>query len=564
METVNIPDKYRDRLCEIMAADNSTVHFLWSCTDNTVVQLGRSIMPDDVSDPLDYLAASGLIDESSAPAFSVFCAQINEGILLGTDKNSLAIDLRMRFSENEPLRLCQFVTLFMRSTGGKITDIHVNIRPYSEKDTFDREVLKVFSSDQAPQLFGKHLREMMDRTPLDKQIAYIQFDVERFKLINETYGSDFGDELLKFFTDSLSVICSENQPFCRLTADVFMIVTAFGTNDELLSFIHRIESMLSGYNGMDYRLIFGVAVVEDRSLHTRKHGDNATLARQSIKGNALNNIGFYNGNMTTELIKKQDIEDDMHNALINGEFKMYLQPKYSISTEKIIGAEALARWIHPTKGMISPTAFVPVFEQNGFILKLDQYIWECACKKIREWLDSGITPVPISVNISREYIKTFDVSGKVNELVKKYDIPTGLLELEITESVDSKGVETEVKKMKDAGFTMLMDDFGSGYSSLNMLKTTQFDVLKIDRSFLSEFLDSDRGRKIISHTISMSKDIGLNIIAEGVETLDQAKFLSACGCDAAQGFYYSKPITSDEFDKRLAENQAHFGAAVNV
>ena len=241
----------------------------------------------------------------------------------------------------------------------------------------------------------------------------------------------------------------------------------------------------------------------------------------------------------------------MHKALVNQEFVMYLQPKHSISTGRIIGAEALARWIHPQKGMISPADFIPVFEKNGFIIKLDQFIWESACKEIRKMIDKGLDVVPISVNISREYIQTFDCVSYILGLVKKYDIPINLLELEITETADATGIQGVVAKMKQAGFTMLMDDFGSGYSSLNMLKTTQFDVLKIDREFLSEFMDSDRGRKIIEHTISMSQDIGLDIIAEGVETKEQAQFLSDCGCDAAQGFFYSKPITVSEFEERL-------------
>ena len=257
--------------------------------------------------------------------------------------------------------------------------------------------------------------------------------------------------------------------------------------------------------------------------------------------------------MKTELQKKPSIEDDMHKALLNNEFVMFLQPKHSIKTGRIIGAEALARWNHPTKGMVSPGDFIPVFEQNGFIIKLDEFIWEQACRQIRDWIDAGIEPVPISVNISREYIHTIDVTSTLLKLVEKYDIPISLLELEITESFDSNGVEEIVKRMKKAGFKMLMDDFGSGYSSLNMLKSTPFDVLKIDKSFLDEFMESSRGRKIIEHTISMSQDIGLDIIAEGVETLEQAKFLSECGCDAAQGFYYSKPIPAPDFNKRLIE-----------
>lgn len=551
MEAAEIPVKFRDRLCEMLAADSNTIHIIWCCKDNSIFQLGRSIMPNDAGNPLYPLCENGYIEQKSLSAFLVYCSQIEEGIIAGTDKHSIAIDVMMRFSPDEPYRLCKIISFLLHGENNLVTDIHVVIRPYSASDTFDKEVLSMFSSDQAPSLFGKRIREMIDSTPADKRIAFIQFDVERFKLINDTYGSDVGDDLLRFFTGSLHAICREDQPFCRLNADVFMIVTAFSEEDELISFIRNVESMLCGYNGMDYRLVFGIAIVDDRNEHTRKLGDNATLARQAVKGNALNNVGFYERKMKTDLHKMQTIEDDMQNALINGEFVMYLQPKYSISTEKIIGAEALARWIHPTKGMISPAEFIPVFEKNGFILKLDQYIWESACKKIREWIDKGLKPVPISVNVSREYIQSFDVSEKVTQLTQKYNIPEELIELEITESLDTQGVEKEVKKMKDAGFTMLMDDFGSGYSSLNMLKTTQFDVLKIDRCFLSEFMDSERGRKIISHTISMSRDIGLNIIAEGVETLEQAKFLSNCGCDQAQGFYYSKPITSEEFDRRL-------------
>lgn len=346
------------------------------------------------------------------------------------------------------------------------------------------------------------------------------------------------------------MICDEDKPFCRLTADVFMVVMPFTQRQEILDFIHRIESMLSGFNGMEYRLIFGVDIAGDDAMNSRRHGDNATIARRAVKGSALNNIGFYDGGMKEELHHRQFIEEEMHKALLNNEFVMYLQPKYCISTDTIIGAEALVRWIHPTRGMISPNEFIPLFEQNGFILKLDRIIWESACQKIRHWIDEGYDPVPISVNVSRQYLTTFDVAGAVSELVKKYDIPVKMLELEITESVDAPGVEEVIRKIKEAGFTILMDDFGSGYSSLNMLKTTQFDVLKIDRSFLSEFMESDRGRKIIHHTISMSRDIGLDIIAEGVETLDQAQFLSSCGCNAAQGFYYSRPIPADDFDKK--------------
>ncbi len=547
-----IDDKYKDRIVQMLKCDADAVHFYYSVADDVFFQLSGNLFPEISGDPLDYLAESGLIEEQSKPVFAVFCSKIQDGIINGTDKNSAGTDISIKLPEYSDYKMCHLYALFLRDENGRITDIHYNIRPYSPIEEFNRTVLKSFSSDKNPKLFAERCARVIKDNPNDN-IAFIQFDVERFKLINETYGVETGDDLLQFFNDSLALVCTEEQPFCRLTADVYMIVTTFDTKDGLVNFIRKIESMLCGYHGMEYRLVFGVSIVDDRTCHTRRHGDNASLARQLIKGNALQNIGFYSSNMKTELQKKQSIEDDMHKALLNNEFVMFLQPKHSIKTGRIIGAEALARWNHPTKGMVSPGDFIPVFEQNGFIIKLDEFIWEQACRQIRDWIDAGIEPVPISVNISREYIHTIDVTSTLLKLVEKYDIPISLLELEITESFDSNGVEEIVKRMKKAGFKMLMDDFGSGYSSLNMLKSTPFDVLKIDKSFLDEFMESSRGRKIIEHTISMSQDIGLDIIAEGVETLEQAKFLSECGCDAAQGFYYSKPIPAPDFNKRLIE-----------
>ncbi|MBQ5333116.1 MAG: EAL domain-containing protein [Oscillospiraceae bacterium] len=548
MDIVNESEKYMDTIKNIFKNDVETAHFLWKCSENTVVYMGgRHIIADGAAHPYEYLREHGLIDPQFVPVFDVFRTSVEEGILTGIKHGELPLDVKMRFDESEEFRFCHMYNLFLRDDDERITAVLVNIRPFTQKEEFDRKIVDSFSSDKDPSIYSKMIAELIKKNP-DKRIAFIQFDVERFKLINQTYGNDAGDELIRFFNDSMHIICTSEQPFCRLTADVFMVVTCFDDRQEIIDFIHLIESRLSGFNGMDYRFIFGVSEVTDRSKHTRYYGDLASVARQSIKGNALQNICFYEDYMMTNIRHKQIIEEDMHNAVLNDEFEMFLQPKYCISTGKIIGAEALARWIHPKKGLISPADFVPVFEKNGFIIKLDRIIWEKACRKIREWIDKGLKPVPISVNVSREYLNGDESIQVLKELVKKYDIPIELLELEITESVDAQGVESVVKKFKENGFTMLMDDFGSGYSSLNMLKTTQFDVLKIDRAFLSEFMESDRGRKIISHTISMSNDIGLDIIAEGVETKDQAEFLYSCGCDAAQGFYYSKPVPCEMFD----------------
>lgn len=550
-------DDDRSLLIDTIAADKDSVHFFWNCRKGRVTQLCGDLIPEGIGDPFAYLNDKKYVKETSLAAFGMFCGKIKGSIDVGTEESRITADFPMRLTESEDYRLCHMSVILLKDGENKVVSAYVSMRFYREREMAERRILDSFTSDKDPGIFARRIQRMMDSNP-KREIAYIQFDVERFKLINDAYGEKAGDRLLKYLKDSLTVICSDEQPFARLTADVFMVVIPFDEEREIIDFIHNLEENIGrSYDGMEFRLIWGVCIVEDRTLQTRTHGDNATLARQSIKGNALNNIGFYNGKLKHDLYHQHYIEDDMTNAMLNNEFVMYLQPKCDISSGEIIGAEALARWMHPYKGLIPPDQFVPIFEKNGFILKLDQLMWEKACRQIRLWIDEGIEPVPISVNISREYLNSFDVVGKFNELVEKYHIPVQLLEAEITESYDADNTSDVVRKMKSCGFTMLMDDFGSGFSSLNMLKTTPFDVLKIDRGFLSEFMESERGRKIIAHTISMSRDIGLNIIAEGVETGAQAQFLKNCGCDTAQGFYYSKPIPVEEFDRQLIDKTSN-------
>jgi EAL domain-containing protein (putative c-di-GMP-specific phosphodiesterase class I) len=227
-----------------------------------------------------------------------------------------------------------------------------------------------------------------------------------------------------------------------------------------------------------------------------------------------------------------------------------LQPKYIYNKHEaaIVGAEALVRWIDKEGKVKSPVDFIPVFEENGFILKLDQFMWESVCKLIRKWLDAGIKAVPISVNVSRTYLYKFDVVTYIKGLIDKYNVPIDLLQIEITETTESEETIQYAEKFKEAGFTLMMDDFGSGYSSLSMLKDMPFDVLKMDRSFLDECLDNEHGRTIVSHVISMSNDLELNIIAEGVETKEMADFLYDNGCDVSQGYYFSKPLPIEDFE----------------
>lgn len=518
--------------------------------DITPCEFSKKLFDTD-KDPLSQLVVSEKIHPVDLPLVSAFCGDLLSGEEQPCLDEHYNIDFRINMSEKvEPdWRWATMTVLIAKTEDGRhVSHTVCHIRLMNSSELLTKTIVDSFTNDKHPSVFASNVQKLLNDNS-GRQLAFMQFDIEKFKLINSKYGEDKGTEILNFITNGLYTVCTDEQVHLRLSADVFMIAFLFDTAADINRLIGLIEERLGHYEDIEYRFVFGVHIVSDKTLPIRKMGDRAAMARQSIKGNALNNVGYYSDNQENKLISRKYIEDRMHYALEHGEFVMFLQPKCSISTGGIIGAEALARWIHPEKGMISPMEFIPVFEQNSFIIKLDEYIWEQACRTVRGWIDSGIEPVPISVNISRVHLANEDFINTLDRLVEKYDIPQKYIETEITETTENAGTEEMIKKLKSHGYMLLMDDFGSGYSSLNMLKSTPFDVIKIDRDFFSEFMLSDRGKKIISHTISMSKDIGLDLVAEGVETKEQAEFLHNCGCDVAQGFYYSKPVPLSDFDK---------------
>lgn len=396
-----------------------------------------------------------------------------------------------------------------------------------------------------------------------KDIGFIQFDIRKFKIVNDLYGEKFGDEILDFIIRQLKEICNDDQFFINLRSDVFMVVTEYEKEDELLEFIHQLNERTGSFKDVKIQMSYGIYTVEDRAMELRQMEDRAAMARKAAKNNILSNILFYREQFKESLYNRKFIEENMQAAITERQFMMYLQPKYSIAKNEIIGAEALVRWKHPERGMIYPNQFIPIIEENGFIKKVDYYIWAEACRFIKKCEEAGIESCPVSVNVSRVHLRDDECIQVLSDMIKSNGIPKSLLELEITETADDQQVSMKALQLKEEGFTLLMDDFGSGYSSLNILLETPFDVIKLDKKFMENMMVSGKGRLILEQVVSMADKLDLGLLAEGVETKDQIDLLQSIGCDQVQGYYYAKPMPEDEFFELLKKQQLSFGYKKN-
>lgn len=537
---------------DFISTNDDMCVFVYDYKDDTfeISPIGRiGVLFSNASNPLVQLCENEKIHPADRLMVTAFCRDLINLKNGGVPDDRFTVNFRIDLSENEePLYTWATITVIIKADNGVPLYIVGHIRLMNSAELQKKLALDSFTNDKHPNVFNSCAVNVLKNSG-DKKAAIVQFDIKQFKLINAKHGEKLGTEILNYISEGLDSICGGDKAHIRLSADVYMIAMAYNDQSELDGLIEKIKERLSRYGDITYKLVFGVYIVVDKNIPVRHMGDRAAIARQGIKNNALCDVGYYTENQKDTLLNRKFIEDRMYYALEHHEFVMYLQPKYSIDTTNIVGAEALVRWIHPESGIISPAEFIPIFEKDGFIVKVDEYMWEQAAVTIKSWIDAGLEPLPISVNISRVHLSDDRFVRILDGIVAKYDIPKRYLETEITESVENDHSGDMIRKLKESGYTLLMDDFGSGYSSLNMLKSTPFDVIKIDKDFFSEFMLSDRGKKIISHTISMSKDIGLDLVAEGVETKEQAQFLYDSGCRVAQGFYYSKPVTVDEFNR---------------
>lgn len=387
-----------------------------------------------------------------------------------------------------------------------------------------------------------------------RDVSIVCFDVDHFKLFNDLHGLDCGDELLRYLGRALALRFSPDgaQPLARLAADTFALC-ATGIRPE------RVERILVDIssecpNGIDAIVRAGVYRIEDPASPVSIMCDRAVIALRTVKGSYFDRVALYDPGMREALVLEREVVAGVESALREDRIELFLQPKCNIRTGKIVGAEALARWRHPERGIVAPGEFIPLIERNGLVRSLDLRVWEKTAAWIRDLIDEGVQPVPVSVNVSRADIYLVDVAAELHALVERYGIEPSLIEVEITESAYSERPDRIVAafdELAERGFTVLMDDFGSGYSSLNMLKDINVDVLKIDMRFLDR--DDRRSKDIMESVIRMARWLDLPVIAEGVETREQVNFLLDVGCSYAQGYYYARPMEAAAFEALLTD-----------
>lgn len=388
---------------------------------------------------------------------------------------------------------------------------------------------------------------------IDNNYCIVCLDLERFKVLNDIFGTNQGDKVLIYIGTKLQTyFYGKKAVYGRIAGDVFAVCMQ-NVHKNVREFIAYIETILKEYP-LDFELVsvIGIYIADDVNVPVSLMCDRARLALNSVKGNYVKRYSVYDAKLRDKLLEEQAIINEMNTALATNQFCMYLQPIYSISGGLPISAEALVRWIHPTKGIIPPGEFIPIFERNGFIMKLDNYIWECACKQLKKWKEQGKALIPISVNVSRINLYNPKLCQDILALVKRYEIEPKYLKIEITESAYTDNpiqLIGAIKQLQKYGFPILMDDFGSGYSSLNMLKDVPVDILKIDMRFMENLNTEDRAGSILTSVLRMARWLKLPVIAEGVETREQIDYLHSIGCDMVQGYFFSKPLPILDFEK---------------
>ena len=392
------------------------------------------------------------------------------------------------------------------------------------------------------------------------EFVVVYANIDRFKLINDAYGDDEGDVVLKKIHQIIDEeMLSWDEASGRIMADNFGMLMRFLSMNKLEHRLARINEQLSSLkdkDGVEYgiKLYFGIYQVVDKNESVSAMLEKANLALKRVTHSMqhLVHMGVYDEKDKKQLGREKQPEMKRERALRNGEFIPYLQPKYELENETIGGAEALVRWMDPVEGMIVPNEFIPLFEKNGFIVELDLYMFEQVCRLVEKWNKNGYRIIPISVNMSRGHFSVPGFFERYMQILSRYDVPDRSIEIELTESLfynEMSMLKELIDKIHEAGMLCSIDDFGSGYSSLNMLKEVEVDALKLDRVFFKETEDNKRSKSVINSVIHLAQDLELRTISEGVEVRSQVDYLKEAECDYIQGYIFARPMPVSDFEK---------------
>jgi len=403
--------------------------------------------------------------------------------------------------------------------------------------------------------------EMTEAKRDQKKLAILYIDLDRFKEVNDTLGHDIGDALLKEVASRLKVSVRASDKIARIGGDEFNIILADVAAVDYVADVagKLVESFhtpfLVGKNELHVTASAGISFYPDDSEDIGTLLRYADIAMYHAKESGRNTYQFYNPEINIRSLERMKMEGMLRRTVELGELVVYYQPQIDIATRKMVCAEALVRWQHPDMGLLEPARFIPLAEKTGFITAIDEWALRSACKQIRAWMDTGISPSCVTVNLSAQQFQRQDIAEKVAAILQETGLPAEHLDLEITESTAMSNIgrtTRHLEKLAKMGVHISLDDFGTGYSSLNYLKRLPIQTLKIDKSFIKDIATDPDDRAIITAVTAMAHSMKLKVIAEGVETEDQLSFLHSKKCDEAQGFLFSKPVPAKEFMELFA------------
>ena len=431
----------------------------------------------------------------------------------------------------------------------------------------DKDIIQSTERDPLTSLFNREFFyryvEQYDMHNPDASMDALSLDINHFHMINELYGWDFGDEVLSRIGNKVREMMAESGGIAgRIDADMFLVYFPSGADYEKLQ-EELCKDLLAGKKSNKVKLRLGVYPNVDRTVKIERRFDRAKQAADTIRDSYTRFVAYYDASLLQKELRNERLIESLDTAIAEHQFRIYYQPKYDITEEepRLRSAEALIRWQHPEFGMVSPGVFIPLFEEKGLIQKVDRFVWEEAARQMAAWKDKYGIEIPVSVNVSRIDVYAPDFVDNFKALVARYGLRPENYFLEITESAytkDSEQLLGVVERVREEGFPVEMDDFGSGYSSLNMISTLPIDALKMDMNFIRNMhTRGSKNNRIIELMIDIAHYLGVPVVAEGVETQEQVELLRNMGCNIVQGYYFSKPVTPEEFEtfieKRLEQ-----------